>query len=190
MSRPATISPSQFKRLMAVKGLGDGARTYANEIVQLLLGVDVDSYTSKEMQWGIDNEPFAIVRYEVERFQEVQTKSRVYHPEYDFISGEPDGLVGDDGIIEIKCPNSTNHLKNLQNGFQKDYYKYQIQGYLWLLDRQWCDFISFDPRYPRELQISIHHVERDQSIIDLLEVRCLQFWNEMVLPLLEEVKTK
>jgi len=187
--RPPTISPSQMKRLMAAKGLGAGAETYALELVHQKLGVPKDDYTTFEMQWGKDNEPFAVEIYEKTKFKEVTHRNeRLFHPEYDFISGETDGLVGTDGIVEVKCPNSANHVKNLLYGYQVEEYKYQIQGYLWIFGRNWCDFISFDPRFPKDAhKISVHYVERDQAIIDLMEERCLEFWNELVLPKMELV---
>ena len=187
--RPATLSPSQFSRIMAVKGLGKDAETYSIELVHQLLGVPKDDFTSYAMQWGVDNEPFAVQKYEQMNLVEVKRNVRQYHPEYDFISGEVDGLVGDDGIIEIKCPSSANHLKNLFYGEQLENYKYQIQGYLWIFGREWCDFISYDPRFKEEKHaISIHAVERDQAMIDLIEERCLEFWNELVLPKLNRLE--
>ena len=122
-------------------------------------------------------------------FTEVdRTKDRLVHPNYDFITGEPDGLIGESGIIEVKCPNSNNHFKNLLYGAQIDDYKYQIQGYLWLTDRFWCDFVSYDPRFPDKYQLSIHRIEQDGEIISELEARCVDFWNELVLPLMEKVR--
>jgi len=126
--RPATLSPSQFARLMAVKGFGKDAETYSIELVHQLLGVPTDDFTSYAMQWGIDNEPRAVELYEKIRFVEVERNVRKFHPEYDFVSGETDGLVGEDGLIEVKCPSSANHLKNLLYGEQLD------------IDRDWETF--------------------------------------------------
>ena len=194
MDRPAGISPSQFSKIMT-SGRGKGndfgktAESYADEVVCRIMGFPVDDYMSEAMQFGIDNEPFAVEAYELEKVVQVDyTKDRVVHPEYEYISGEPDGLVSDDGIIEIKCPNPSNHFKNLLNGEQISQYMYQIQGYMWLTDREWCDFVSFRPDYPTKYRISINRVVRDQDIIDSLEERCVMFWNDLVQPKLKQVK--
>ena len=194
MDRPAGISPSQFSKIMT-SGRGKGndfgktAESYADEVVCRIMGFPVDDYMSEAMQFGIDNEPLAVEAYELEKVVQVDyTKDRVVHPEYEYISGEPDGLVSDDGIIEIKCPNPSNHFKNLLNGEQISQYMYQIQGYMWLTDREWCDFVSFRPDYPTKYRISINRVVRDDSIIKKLEERCVLFWDDLVLPKLDQVK--
>jgi len=194
MDRPNGISPSQFAKIMTSgRGkneiFGKTAESYAEEVVCRIMGFPLENYVSEAMQFGIDCEPLAIKEYESVKFTEVDyTKDRVLHPKYEYISGEPDGLVGEDGIIEIKCPNLTNHFKNLLNGEQISQYMYQIQGYLWLTDRQWCDFCSFRPDYPEKYRLSVNRVVRDQDMIDSLEQRCVLFWNELVLPKLEQVR--
>ena len=194
-NRPAEISPSQFHRVMTSgrrkdELFGKTAISYAEEIVQRMIGVEIDQYVSYEMQWGIDHEPMAIEAYEISRMVSVSARNpqvRITHHEHDFISGEPDGLVGDSGLVETKCPNEANHFKNLLNGEQISQYMYQIQGYMWLTERDWCDFVSFHPNYPERYQLSVNRVVRDDDIISELEERCVQFWNEIVLPLKEKV---
>lgn len=185
-NRPAHITPSGFKKIMTGgrggSKFGKTAQSYAEEIVQRMIGVEIEDYVSAAMQWGIDNEPLAMEAYETAEVVQTEEKERITHPEYDYISGEPDGLVGNDGVVEIKCPNSNNHFKNLLEGEQVDKYMYQMQGYMWLTDRQWCDFVSFDPRYPKKYELYIQRIDRDQELIDQLEERCVEFWNELVLP--------
>jgi hypothetical protein len=194
MDRPNGISPSQFAKIMTSgRGknelFGKTAESYAEEVVCRIMGFPLDDFTSDAMMYGITNEPLAVQAYEIEKMVTVDyTKDRVLHPKYEYISGEPDGLVGEDGILEIKCPNPTNHFKNLLNGEQISQYMYQIQGYLWLTDRQWCDFCSFRPDYPEKYRLSVNRVVRDQEMIDTLEERCVLFWNELVLPKLEQVR--
>ena len=169
---------------------GKTAISYAEEVVQRLMGVQMDQYVSYEMQWGIDHEPMAVEAYESAKVCSVTARNpqvRIRHPKYEFISGEPDGLVGEHGLIEVKSPNEANHFKNLLNGEQIAQYIYQIQGYLWLTDRSWCDFVSFNPNYPEKYQLSINRVMRDDDIILELEERCVMFWNEIVLPIKEQV---
>ena len=170
---------------------GKTAYSYAEEVVQRMIGVKIDQYVSYEMQWGIDNEPLAVEAYERVKICSVTARNpqvRITHPDYDFISGEPDGLVGEDGLIECKCPNEANHFKNLVSGEQIAQYMYQIQGYIWLTGRQWCDFVSFSPNYPERYQLSVNRVVRDDEMIAKLEERCVQFWDEIVLPIKEQVE--
>ena len=192
--RPAGISPSQFSKIMTSgrrkdELFGKTALSYADEVVCRIMGFPVDDYTNEAMQYGIDNEPYAVEAYQIEKMVEVDyTKERITHPKYEYISGEPDGLVGNDGLIEVKCPNPTNHFKNLLSGEQISQYMYQIQGYMWLTERQWCDFVSFRPDYPEKYRISINRVVRDQDMIDKLEERCVIFWNDIVQPKVKEVE--
>lgn len=225
ITRPATLSPSGFAKILTAYGLTDHqqadyeklmkrtkpltdnmkdkvakyeetlshpfsqtAISYAEEVVQRLIGVEPDNYVSFDMQRGIELEPHAVAKYEAVKMVDVYGKERYYHHEYDFISGEPDGLVGEDGIIEVKCPNSANHFKNLLEGQQIEQYKWQIQGYMWLLDREWCDFCSYNPDYPDKYELSINRVVRDDKMIAELESRCVEFWNDIVLPLKKRVE--
>lgn len=193
--RPAHLSPSQFSIIMT-RGRkkedewGKTAETYAEELAMRKCGFPIDEFTSYDMNRGIELEPFAVEAYEIKHMVEVYGKERLYHPKYDFISGEPDGLVGNDKIIEVKCPNSKNHFANLMRGEQLELYKWQMQGYLWITDRQVCDFVSFNPDYPSDYELSVHEVLRDDEMIEQLETRCVAFWNELVIPKVEEIKNK
>lgn len=173
---------------MAKSGLGKGADTYADEIVMRMLGVDFsDQYESYHMQRGTELEPDAVLLYEKKTFTEAhQEKGRIYHPEYGFVSGEPDRLIGEDGIIEVKCPKRKYHLANLRDGEQINKYYNQMQGYLWITGREWCDFVSYDPRFPKGMKLAIHRIERDPETIDLIEERCIEFWETIVIPKMKE----
>lgn len=190
------ISPSQFHRIMTSgrskkDKWGKTAESYAEEVVMRIMGVQIDEYVSPAMLHGIENEPLAVEAYERDKLVEVTARNpqvRIYHPEHEFISGEPDGLVGDGGLIEVKCPNEANHMKNLVSGEQISQYMYQIQGYMWLADRQWCDFVSFSPNYPERYQLSVNRVVRDDDIISELSQRCVEFWNELVIPIKQKIE--
>lgn len=135
------------------------------------------SISSKATEHGVENEGQAAFRYKEVTGNDLQYVNKfVEHG--DSIGGTPDGFVGDDGIIEIKCPfNGGNHLKTLLNKevYNSDYI-YQMQGNMWMTDRKWCDFISYDPDMPEPLDIAIVRVERDEKIIDALK----QIINEVV----------
>ena len=195
MPKIGYITPSQFKKVMTTSrggtGFGQTALTYADEIVLDIIGVERDQIIAPALTHGIENESLAVDRYQEDTLNTVTIVDEpIQHPDYDFICGTPDGLIGSDGIVEIKCPfNSVNHLANLRwqinpDDTQISDYWWQIQGYLWITNRQWCDFVSYDPRFPYDKQISIQRVKRDQSEIDKLSEKCMLFWNlvELRLP--------
>lgn len=151
---------------------GDTALTYAKEVALGRLGVAMPEVKAKPLDHGKENEPEAL------RIYNKITGAEAFKPEIrqvygDYITGECDGLIGEDGLIEIKCPyNPINHLNNLLTWDQLELYKWQIQGYLMIYDRQWCDFVSFNPDFPDwNTQIGWTRVERDPVMIIELEKR-------------------
>ena len=128
------------------------------------------SISSKATEHGIENEGAAVYRYQQVTGVKVDYINRFVQIG-EWIGGTPDGYIGEDGIIEVKCPfNGGNHLRSLltKEVYNTDYI-YQIQGYLWLTKRKWCDFISYDPDMPQPLDIAIIRVERDETIIEALQ---------------------
>ncbi len=128
------------------------------------------SISSKATEHGIENEGAAVYRYQQVTGTQVDYINRFVQIG-EWIGGTPDGYIGEDGIIEVKCPfNGGNHLRSLltKEVYNTDYI-YQIQGYLWLTKRKWCDFISYDPDMPQPLDIAIIRVERDETIIEALQ---------------------
>lgn len=122
--------------------------------------------SSREMQHGNDFEGAAILKYEEVKGVEV-ARGESFVKLNEWIGGTPDGFVGEDGLIEVKCPfNGGNHLKSLLTGeiYNTDYI-YQIQGYLWITGRKWCDFVTYDPDLIEGLQLNVIRVERDEEII-------------------------
>lgn len=187
MPKKGYITPSSFKKIMTTtrggSGFGQTALTYADEVVLDILGVERNELYTASLTHGIENESLAIDRYTEETLNAVvSVEEPIVHSDFDFIAGTPDGLIGSDGIVEIKCPfNPVNHLGNLRwktnpEETQISEYWWQIQGYLWITDRKYCDFVSFDPRFPYDKQITIKRIERDQSEIDKLSERCIEFW--------------
>jgi len=142
-----------------------------------LLELDLDGYTSESMQWGNDQEDLAIQNYERTTFSEVHGMQEFQqHPEFEHVGCTPDGLVGEDGMIEVKNPDSENHLFHILNGKQLKQYKDQIQGSLWVTGRDWLDFVSHDSRIQDErFQIDITRIERNEKYIKEMEERYLEF---------------
>lgn len=154
---------------------GETAISYAYEVAMERLGVKKPEITAPALEWGNEWEPLAIKRYSELTFTEVELVIQPFvHPDFDFVAGTPDGLIGTDGLIEVKCPyNPINHFMNLMDGRQIKQYNPQMQGYMWITGALWCDFVSFDPRYSGEMTLAIHRVERDQAFIDALRDRII-----------------
>jgi hypothetical protein len=182
MNKQGKITPSGFADMMTRgRGVndefGETAKKYAMRIALERLGVEIPEVEAWAMQHGNAMEPYAIQAYKMHTgFEVIDNLQPIQHPSILYIAGTPDGLVGDDGILEVKCPyNPVNHLMNLKSGEQITQYKWQIQGYLWITDRQWCDFVSYDDRFPDELQLYIQRIERAQIMIDELQERSAKF---------------
>jgi hypothetical protein len=147
-------------------------------------------YTNSAMQWGVTHEASARILYEQRRQLQVEETGFIQHDELD-AGASPDGLVDWDGLIEIKCPyNSSVHVLTWMDGMPEDHVA-QVQGQLWITGRQWCDFVSFDPRMPPALQLYVERIERNDSYIAGLETEIRKFLidvDTMVATLLEKSK--
>lgn len=123
--------------------------------------------SSQSMNHGNDYEGEAILKYIKATGNEVRYAQEFIELD-DWIGGTPDGFIGKDGLIEVKCPwNGGNHLQSmLEKKIYNPDYIYQIQGYLWITDRKWCDFVTYDPDLIESLQLNIIRVERDEEIIE------------------------
>jgi len=157
-----------------------GYKNYlADLVVERLTGNKTESFTNAAMQWGVDQEPIARAEYEVKTGNFVDQIAFVDHPNIANFGCSPDGLVGDDGLIEIKCPNTATHIDYVMQDKVPTKYIPQIQCQLAVTGRKWCDFVSFDPRLPDGLQILIVRLKRDDEYIKKLEARVVKFLNEV-----------
>lgn len=150
----------------------------AQLIVERMTNKPTESYSNTAMQWGTNTEPLARAAYEMATNTMVEEVGFVQHPDDEMCGASPDGLVGEDGLIEIKCPNTATHIETLINGEIDNKYLLQMQWQMACTGRQWCDFVSFDPRMPESLQLKIIRVNRLQSLIIDLETQVEQFLNE------------
>lgn len=138
-----------------------------------------ESFSNAAMEWGVEQEQFACIEYEAATNQFVDKTGFWLHPNIPYLGVSPDRLVGDKGLIEVKCPNTTTHLGYLFEGkIPTDYYK-QIQCQLWVTDREWCDFVSYDPRLPKRNQLLIVRTERDESLIAEMKAETLKLLDEI-----------
>jgi len=148
-------------------------------VVQRLTGNPGESFTNAAMEWGTATEPQARIMYEAKAGVFVNQVSFIDHPSIDNYGCSPDGLVDSDGLIEIKCPSSKNHIKYLNAGKPPAKYVPQMQCQMAVTGRQWCDFVSFDPRLPPDLQLFVARLDRDEEYIKSMEVEVIKFLTEV-----------
>jgi putative phage-type endonuclease len=146
---------------------------------QRLTGDSGDGYTNAAMEWGTEQEPFARMAYEAARNVMVDKTGFWLHSTIPWVGVSPDGLVNDDGLVEIKCPNTTTHLEWVFAGKVPAKHVKQIQCQLWVMGRAWCDFVSYDPRLPERNRLFIVRVPRDDQLIAEMETEVVKFLAEV-----------
>ncbi|MBC8157935.1 MAG: YqaJ viral recombinase family protein [Alphaproteobacteria bacterium] len=181
-ARCGKVTASRVADVIAKTKSGWGA-SRANYMAQLiaerLTNTVADSYTNAAMQWGSDTEPRARLVYELKTGALVEQVGFVDHPIINNTGASPDGLVGTEGMTEIKCPNTATHIDTLLNEKVPGKYITQMQWQMACAERDWCDFVSFDPRMPEHLNIWIHRIERDEEKIAELENLVAEFLEEL-----------
>ena len=181
-ARLGKVSASRVADLTAKTKTGVAASraNYAAELVaERLTGVTAEKYSNAAMAWGTETEPQARSMYEFMRDCDVVEVGTVLHPTIEMACASPDGLVGDDGLIEIKCPNTSTHIETLLGDSIAGKYITQMQWQMACTGRQWCDFVSFDPRMPGDMQILVKRVPRDDAMIASLEEQVSAFLAEI-----------
>ena len=148
-------------------------------VAERLTGKPTDSFTNSAMQWGTEQEPFARIAYEAYRNLFVEQIPFMDHPTIEWFGCSPDGLVGEDGLIEIKCPSTTTHIEYLQEGKPPSKYIPQMMAQMACTGRKWCDFVSFDSRLPEELQLFVVRLNRDDAYIQEMEAEVKKFLDEV-----------
>lgn len=173
-ARAGVFTASCFTDLMAMTKAGPStsrARLITKLAIERITGQAQSTFQNDAMRRGTELEPFARAAYETETGALVQTVGLALHDTYPFVGASMDGLVGDEGLVEFKCPdNQDKHVQALRDGSHAEEYRWQIQGQLFVSGRQWCDAVSFDPRFPEGLQLAIRRVERDGPLIESLEL--------------------
>lgn len=181
-SRCAHVTASRFCDVIATtqKGTPTAAHTqYMWDIVsERLTGIPTEHYVTAAMQQGTDREPLARMRYEATTGCMVSEVGFLHHPTIEMLGGSPDGLVDDDGLIEIKSPLAKTHLQTMLSG--ECQHIPQIQGLLWLTGRKWAAFISFNPELANVgLDFYVQRIERDDEYIAKLSAAVIQFLGEV-----------
>ena len=161
-------------------GYSTSRENYMAQLVcERLTGQKAESFTNAAMQHGTETEPLARAAYEALKDVLVDEVGFVPHPTIEMAGASPDGLVGDDGLIEIKCPNTATHIDTLLSESVPTKYFTQMQFQMACTGREWCDFVSFDNRLPEELQLFVKRVPRDDTYIKLMESEIVQFIAEL-----------
>ena len=190
-ARLGKVTASRVADVLAKIKFGESAsrKNYKMElVVQRLTNKVGESFTNAAMEWGTEQEPFARMAYEAHTGTFVKEEGFVDHPTIEGFGCSPDGIVGE-GLIEIKCPNTANHIETVLENKAPSKYIPQMQCQMACTGAKWCDFVSFDPRVPEDLQLFVVRVERDQEYIDSMEVEVKQFLSE-VLDLFNQLKAR
>jgi putative phage-type endonuclease len=161
-------------------GVSASRAKYAGElIVERLTGMPAERFTNGAMAWGTEKEPEARSTYEYYFGATVEEIGFVPHRDIADTGASPDGLVGSDGLIEIKCPESHTHIETLIGKTVPAKYVTQMQWQLCCTGRNWCDFVSYDPRLPESMRFFCTRVFRDDAMIADLEKEVIAFLNEI-----------
>jgi len=187
-ARCGNVGASRIADVMARTKSGPSAsrKNYLAELLtERLTGDNQSHFESEAMRWGTDNEPLARAEYEARTGRIVAECGFIMHPSIPRSGASPDGLVGIDGVLEIKCPNTSTHLDTLLNGTIDTKYKYQMAWQLECTARDWADFVSYDPRLPDELSVRIIRYVPDKPFLDEIRREVILFLSE-----LEEMEAK
>lgn len=160
-------------------GYGAGRANYmADLVVERLTGQKASSFTNAAMEWGTEQEPNAKAAYAAKTGILVEDVGFIDHPTVAMSGASPDGLA-EDGLVEIKCPNTATHLEYIFDGKPPQKYITQMQWQMACAGKPWCDFVSYDPRLPERLQLLVVRVPRDDDYIKMLEQEVTIFLQEL-----------
>jgi len=180
--RLGKVTASRVADVMAKTKTGYSASRenyMAQLVVERLTQTKAESFTNAAMQWGTDQEPFARAAYEAAQGVMVEEVGFMSHPDIEMAGASPDGLVGDDGMVEIKCPNTAGMIEALLTQKVPAKYFAQMQMQIACAGRQWCDYVVFDPRMPVKAQLFVKRVPRDDVFIKEMETEIVKFLSEV-----------
>ena len=178
-SRMGKVTASALSNVMMAKTAAGYQNYMAQLICERLTGEPVETFKSAAMEHGTETEPQARAFYELETGNEVVECGFIPHPTLANSGASPDGLIGDDGGLEIKAPQPAKHIKNLMGGTIDKAYMLQMQWQMECTGREWCDFVSFNPSFPAHLQLHVQKVKRDQEMIEDITAAVTSFLSEM-----------
>ncbi|WP_420010619.1 lambda exonuclease family protein [Tateyamaria sp.] len=169
-ARLGRVTASRIADVM-MKPTTAGYSNYRAQLVcERLTGQPTETFTSAAMRHGTDTEPQARAFYEMETGLDVTEVGFVPHPKLEMSGASPDGLIGSDGGLEIKCPQPATHIKTLTGANIDRKYMLQMQWGMACTGCEWWDFVSFCPSLPDEMQMHRERVKRDAEQIE--EITC------------------
>lgn len=183
-ARLGKVTASRLADVVAKTKSGWGASRYnymAELVAQRLTGQLAQSFTNAAMQWGTEHEADARKAYEDRHGVFVEQVGFLEHPRILMTGASPDGLVNEDGLIELKCPNTATHIETLLGAEIDKKYLLQMQWQMACTGRAWCDFGSYDCRMPEPMQLHVRRVQRDDALIATLEKDVSEFLAELSL---------
>jgi len=181
-ARIGKVTASKVADLMAKTKSGYSASRdnyMAQLVVERITNTRAESFSSAAMEWGTNQEPFARAAYEAARGVMVEEVGFVQHPTIEWAGASPDGFVNDDGLVEIKCPNTATMIDTLLTEKVPQKYFIQMQMQMASTKRAWCDYVVFDPRMPAKAQLFIKRVPRDDAFIAEMEAEIINFLAEV-----------
>lgn len=182
VERAGHATASRAADILARIKVGEASvrRKYRIQLVtERLTGIPVQGYTNAAMLWGTQTEPEAREAYEMQTGELVDQVGFIRHPQVMWCGASPDGCLQTDGLLELKCPESTTHLEWMDAERVPPEHIPQIMFQLWVTGRQWCDFVSYDPRFPQRLRLFIVRVKRDEKYIESLAAEVCNFLAEV-----------
>lgn len=163
--RLGKVTASRIADVM-MKSTTAGYQNYLAQLVcERLTGQPTEGFVSAAMQHGTETEPQARAMYELATGVDVEQVGFIDHPAMEGSGASPDGLVGANGLVEIKCPQPATHIKTLTGAKIDRKYLLQMQWQMACTGRTWCDFVSFSPDLTAELQMHVCRVEADAELI-------------------------
>jgi putative phage-type endonuclease len=161
-------------------GYAASRANYAAQLIsERLTGVKGEAFESPAMRWGQEKESEALELYAFEQDADITQVGFLEHAKIQMAGASPDGLVGDDGLVEIKCPLTATHIETLLGQAPPGRYLAQMQWQMAVAGRAWCDFVSYDPRLPLPMRLFIRRIERDDRMIAELEREVAHFLAEI-----------
>jgi putative phage-type endonuclease len=181
-ARAGKVTASRIADLVArtKSGYSSSRANYcAQLVVEILTGEVAESFTNAAMQWGVDTEPKARNAYSARTGDLVDQVGFFVHPRIAQSGASPDGCIGDEGLVEVKCPNTATHIETLLDKAPANKYLLQMQWQMACTNRAWCDFVSYDPRMPEKLRLFVLRIPRDEKLIAEVEKEVASFIAEV-----------
>ena len=178
-ARLGKVTASRAADVLTKKGSAARSNLSAQLVLERITKTKAESFQSPSMQWGIDQEPTAKLFYEASRDVLVESVGFVQHPSIEYAGASPDGLVGANGLVEIKCPNTATMIDIILTKKIPTNHITQMQMQMACTQRDWCDYVVFDPRMPPKAKLFIKRINRDKVFIDLMEKEIILFLKDV-----------